>query len=418
MSRYSSAVSHRARTFLGLVLCVAAAAIAAPASALAGDPVVVPVPDSKGYTVTQTPACYPLEGSGTTQADGANPWRNCLLPATNAVVDWPTRPNGTVDPFYWPSAPTTGDLRANGFRTTRSFILEKPGQIATWLGALNTDTGYPLFWYDVGSGIPFALPSTGMQFLLSGKYEWECGVCSGVERQKLQGTMYVLGPRVIVKPKLVSADNSGTAITYAFDASGSFVTDYTPVPSIVEYAFDFEDDGTFDQTSPEPSGTSTFTPGAHTINVRVKDSTGRTADYPLFLEVPFVKAGNPEPNPVADNGPGTLNPTGVKFSKANVKLKAVKSIRISVLNRKGITVKVTGLTKDDRVKVKLLKGKRALASKTATTATSTKTFKLKLNKQGRKRFYAGGIARRLVLNVDVEGADGFTTTQRLGVKVK
>jgi hypothetical protein len=225
--------------------------------------------------------------------------------------------------------------------------------------------------------------------------------------------MYVIGPRALVKPKLISPDNSGTSISYSFDASGSFVTDYT-AHNIVEYAFDFQDDGTYDQISPEPLGTSQFAPGAHTINVRVKDDTGRYGDYPLFLEVPFIRPGNPEPNPIADAGRGTLNPTGVVFPKTNVKLKAVKNIRMSVLRKKGLSVKISGLTKGDGIKAKLLNGKKTVAARSTVTATTTKTVRLRVGRKGKRALRKG----RLVIDVAVEGTDGFTVTKRVAVRVK
>ena len=377
--------------FLGLALCVTVAGIA-PTVATAAAPVIVPPSDSVGIiSATASPAC-------TNGNLGDNSWRTCLLPDHDAVVDWP-------------------DQSTNVWPAPRSFILPHPGLFATWLGETRTEVGRPLIWYDVGSGFPVAPASGGYQFPLAGKYAWECLVCSGIERQKLQGTMYVIGPRAILKAKLVSPDNSGSEITYGFDASESFVTDYTP-HDIVEYAFDFQDDGVYDQTSPEPTGTATYAPGPHLIRVKVKDDIGREAEYPILLEIPYVRPGNPEPNPIADTGKGTLNPTGVKFSKANIKLKTPKTIKVTVLRRKGLSIKITGLTEGDRIKAKLLKGKKTVASRSASTKTSTKTVRLKLGKKGRRTLSAPPRIKRLVVNVDIAGTDGFTTTKRVAVRLK
>lgn len=390
--RYPPVVSRRARTFLGTGLCVLAAGLApAAASADVAPPTIVPPADSTGIVnATTSPACAPT-------VPGNLLWKTCALPDRDAIVDWPSQLTEV-----WPAP--------------RSFILSRPGLYAIWLGEVRTEIGRPLIWYDVGSGFPVAPASGGYQFPLSGKYAWECLVCSGIERTKLQGTMYVIGPRAIVTAKLISPDNSGTSITYGFDASGSFVTDYT-AHSIVEYAFDFQDDGIYDQTSPEPTGTASYAPGPHTIRVRVKDDTGRYGEFPMFLEIPYVRPGNPEPNPIADSGRDKLNPKGVKFSKAKIRLKTVKKIRVTVLRRKGLTVKITGLTKGDRIKARLLKGKKAVATRSTVTSTTSKTVRLKVGRKGKRTLSARPRAKRLIVDVAVEGTDGFTGTSRVGVRV-
>jgi len=278
-----------------LVALAAALAVgvgAGAASANVPSPVIVPSPDSLGVpNATSSPACYRQGGP-----IGDNTWLTCLLPELDAVVDWP-------------------DQSTNVWPAPRSFILPKPGTFATWLGETQTEIGRPLVWNDVGSGVPIASAGGGYSFPLAGKYAWECLVCSGIERQKLQGTMYVIGPRPMISYKLVSSDNSGTHITYSFDASGSFVTDYTP-HQIVEYAFDFQDDGTFDQVTPgDPTGEATYAPGPHTVRINVKDDTGRTATYPLFFEVPVVRAPDPTDGgtpaePTRGGAPGDGAPGG------------------------------------------------------------------------------------------------------------
>lgn len=381
--------------FLGVAVLAAAfaGAGAQAASADVAAPVIVPAPDSTGIpNATASPAC-----AKTGAPFGDNTWLTCLLPGRDAIVDWPS---GLED--VWPAP--------------RSFIMSEPGEYAIWLGETRTEIGRPLIWYDVGSGIPPASPSGGYQFPLAGKYAWECLVCIGQERNKLQGTMYVIGPRVIVSYKLVSANNAGDSITYLLDASGSFVTDYTS-HSIVEYSFDFQDDGTFDQVSPEPTAQATFSPGPHTIHIRVKDDTGRVADFPFFFEIPYVRPPNPTPTVVTDTTLGNIN-SGVVFPKTKIKLTAKKKIKLNVLRSRGLTVRVSGLTKGDRVKARLLKGKRSVIASGGGTATSrTKTVRLRVGKAGRRSLKAKPRAKRLVLDVAVEGGDGFETTKRVAVRV-
>lgn len=367
-----------------VIAATAMGTLTGSAGADAAAPVIVPAPDA-------SQPCGP----------SAN-WTTCLLPETGqALVDWPADLSGV-----WPGP--------------RNFILPKPGLAALWLGETRTDAGFPLIWRDVGSGFPVSPASGPYEFPLAGQYFWECSSvdrCVGQTFFKLKGTMYVIGPRAIAAYRLVSPDNSGTAITYQLDASGSFVVDYTP-QSIVEYAFDFEDDGIYDQTSPEPTAQSTFAPGPHTVRVRVKDDKGRYGEWPMFFEVPYIRAGNPEPNPVADTGPGTLNPTGVKFAAAKVRLSVVKRIRFAVLRKRGLSVKVSGLTKGDRIVARLLKGKKTVvASGRASTTGSTKTVRLRASRKG-SRILRSEVPTRLVLDVAVAGTDGFTTTKRVAVRIR
>ena len=364
------------------------------ASADIAAPVIVPGADSTGIAnATDNPACARIGGPF-----GDNTWRTCLLPDHDAVVDWPDQLTDV-----WPGP--------------RSFILPRAGLFAQFLGETRTEIGRPLIWYDSGSGRPLASPSVGYEFPLAGKYTWECLVCSGVIRDKLQGTMYVIGPRPIITYKLVSADNSGTSITYAFDASGSFVTDYEP-HQIVEYAFDFQDDGTFDQTTPDdPTGEATYAPGPHTVRITVKDDTGRTATYPFFFEVPYVRPGNPVVVSPSDTTLGNIN-SGVAFPKVKIKVKASKKIKVNVLRSRGLSIKISGLNKGDRIKARLLKGKKSIvASGSGTTNTATKTVRLRVGKAGKRILKSKPRAKRLVLNVAVEGTDGFTTTKRVAVRV-
>ena len=378
--------------FLGVILAATLAG-AAPqiASADIAAPVIVPPSDSIGaQDATAPPACYRPGGPV-----GDNTWLTCLLPDHDAVVDWPS-----MSTEVWPAP--------------RSFILPHPGLFATWLGEVRTEIGRPLIWYDVGSGLPVAPASGGYQFPLAGKYAWECLVCSGIERNKLQGTMYVIGPRAMISYKLISSDNSGSNITYGFDASASFVTDYT-AHSIVEYAFDFQDDGTYDQVTPDdPTGEATFAPGPHTVRIRVKDDTGRVAEYPLFFEIPYVRPGNPTVVSPTDTTLGNIN-SGVAFPKVKIKVKASKKIKVTVLRSRGLSIKVSGLSKGDRIKARLLKGKKTVvASGSGTTNAASKSVRLRVSKSRRSSLKA---KQRLVLDVSVEGTDGFTTSKRVAVRL-
>jgi len=389
--RYPPLVSRHARLFLGLLLAATFAGTAPQvAVASVAAPVIVPTPDSDGIpNATMVPACTP-------RVPGNVNWTTCLLPDKDASVDWPS-----TFSEVWPAP--------------RSFILSQPGLYAIWLGETRTEIGRPLIWYDVGSGLPVAPASGPYQFPLAGKYAWECLTCAGVERTKLQGTMYVIGPRATISYKLVSADNSGSNITYGFDASGSFVTDYTP-HSIVQYSFDFEDDGVFDQTSPEPTAQAVFAPGPHTVRIRVKDDLGRVGEYPLFFEIPYARPPNPESTVVTDTTLGNIN-SGVKFSTTKIKIAASKKVKAAVLRVRGLSVKISGLTKGDRVKVRLLKGRKSVAAGRGTATGKTKTVRLRVGPAGKRILAARPRVKRLVIDVGVEGTDGYTATKRVAVRI-
>lgn len=223
-------------------------------------PLIVPPPDAFGVSnATEAPCGPPVS------------WTTCLLPEAGAVVDWP-------------------DQATNVWPAPRSFILPHPGLSAIWLGETRTEIGRPLIWHDVGSGLPVVAASGGFEFPLAGKYAWECLVCAGIERQKLQGTMYVIGPRARATATRSGLPATGAGIPYDVDASGSFVTDQTPY-AIVEYAFDFDDDGTYEQIGPSPGATFASAPGQHTVRVRVKDNQApaRYGDTSLVVDVQNAK---------------------------------------------------------------------------------------------------------------------------------
>jgi hypothetical protein len=149
----------------------------------------------------------------------------------------------------------------------------------------------------------------------------------------------------------------------------------------------------------------------------VTDDTGRTGMWPMFLEVPYVRAGNPEPNPSAGDAAGKDNLNkGVAFPTTKIKLKAVKRIKVSSLRRKGLSVRVSGLTKGDRIRARLFKGKKTVvASGAGTTQKSVKTVRLRVTKKGKRTLSAR--PKRLVIDIGVEGTDGYTATKRVAVRV-
>ena len=153
------------------------------------------------------------------------------------------------------------------------------------------------------------------------------------------------------------------------------------------------------------------------MRITVKDDTGRTATFPFFFEVPYVRPPNPTVVSPSDTTLGNIN-SGVKFPKVSVKVKASKKIKVSVLRSRGLSIKVSGLTKGDRIKARLLKGKKTVvASGTGTTNAASKNVRLRVGKTGKRALKAKPRVKRLVLDVAVEGTDGFTTTKRVAVRI-
>ena len=302
--------------FLGVMLA-AAFAVGAPqiASADIAAPVIVPAPDSLGGpNATSSPACRQIAlPSRTTR------WRTCLLPDHDAVVDWPDQPSERL-------------ARRRGRSSSPSRACSRPGSARA-----RTEIGRPLIWYDVGSGMPLVAPSIGYEFPLAGKYAWECLVCSASSGTKLQGTMYVIGPRAdhhlqaALRRQLAERN-----ITYGFDASGSFVTDYTP-HSIVEYAFDFQDDGIYDQDDarrPDRRGDVHARARTRCASASRTTSAARPT-YPFVFEVPYVRPAEPDPGAVDGHRRlGNIN-SGVAFPKTKIKVKASKKIKVKVLRSRG-----------------------------------------------------------------------------------
>ena len=95
----------------------------------------------------------------------------------------------------------------------------------------------------------------------------------------------------------------------------------------------------------------------------------------------------------------------------------MKRIRVAVLRKRGLSVKVSGLTKGDRIRARLFKGKKSVvASGAGTTQTSRKTVRLRVGRSGKRLLRS--YPTRLVLDVAVEGTDGYAVTKRVAVRVR
>lgn len=290
----------------------------------------------------------------------------------------------------------------------------------------DTTTKFPVVWEDAGSGQPQPgiAGGNGFHFPLAGEYPYYCqsvaatssGVGNDCFLHPRRTKIWVIGARPLLTSTLASPDNTTTPILYKFDASKSFVCDFD-AHHIVEYSFDFNADGTWDQVSPDPYAQAGLDPGDQVVLLKVKDDIGRTATIAQLVQVPKARPPAPTPEPADTSSAGTNVISGVKFDKVNLKVTAKAKIKVSVLKRKGLVIKVTGLTKGDRVTAKVLNGKQTVGSGKGQARSSALTFRLKVGKKSAKRLKLKKRVTRMILSVTVNGSDGFSSTKRLALRV-
>ena len=299
-----------------------------------------------------------------------------------------------------------------------------PGSSVYFIGDI--DTKFPLVWEDVGSGAPRlgTLAQNGFSFPLAGEYPYHCQYIPSTPNaagnncflDPRRAKIWVIGPRPILKATAAVPDNITPPVLYNLDASGSFVTDFT-AHNIVEYAFDFTGDGTWDQVTPDPYAQVALEPGDQVVTLRVRDDAGRVATNSTLVQVPKARPAQPTP-PVADTSlAGTNIISGVPFPKANVRFTARKRIKVSALRRSGVTIRVSGLTKGDTVNARLLDGKKTVAAGRGKARASKLSIRLKVGKKGRKLLKLRKQVTRMILSVTASGSDGFTVTKRAALRV-
>lgn len=292
------------------------------------------------------------------------------------------------DPFAVPSTTTNDNGGVLWFPGPAWTVKGSVIHAGSWVYfAGDPYTKFPVVWEDVGSGQPVAgiQGSNGFNFPLAGEYPYHCGAITNVNNCFLdprRSKIWVIGVRPILKPTLASPDNITTPVLYNFDASGSFVADFT-AHNIVEYAYDFTSDGTWDQVSSDPYAQAALDPGDQVVSLRAKDDTGRTTTIAMAIQVPKARSAPPTPTQADTSLAGSNVISGEKFDKVNLKITAKKKMKVSALRRNGLIVKVSGVTKGDTVTAKVLNGKKVMASGKK-KATSTKvTVRVKAGKKGR-----------------------------------
>lgn len=365
------------RRLTALSLAVVAAAAVLTGTAFGGTPVVIPV-----------------------QPASSDPWAvTSTTPGTNISINWM--------PYLAENAPV------KAYAVT-------PDSFVYMIGETYRD--FPIVWEDAGSGapVPGGLNDSSYKFPLAGEYPYHCqalttNVC-GLPGKDRRSKIWVVGPRPILDVTMVSPDNSEPPVLYNLEASKSFVTDFDP-HQINEYSFDLDDDGVYDQVGTETTARVGLQPGDQFVTLRVKDDTGRVAAIRVKIQVPKARANPPTPTPADTSLTGTNVISGVKFPKANVRVKASKRIKVSALKRKGLVVRVTGLTKGDTVRAKVLNGKKAVGSGRKKARSSSVTVRIKVGKTGRKLLKLKKKVTRMVISVTASGEDGFSVTKRAAVRV-
>jgi len=219
-----------------------------------------------------------------------------------------------------------------------------------------------------------------------------------------------------VTPTALSPDNSGP-VTYSLDASKSFVTDFVP-HTIKSYAFDFNGDGVFDQTGPDPTGQATFDPGgSYAVNVRVTDDADRTGDATLVITVPKALPPAPAVPPIVDDGSAGSSGTGVVFPTVKITVKAAKRIKLALLRRNGLTVRVGGVSPGDTVRATISKGKTTFGSGTRRAASTSTDVRIRVSRWGRNLLGATRRVKSLRITATVTGSDGFTATKARSIRL-
>ena len=333
--------------------------------------------------------------------------------------------------------PEVGD----GLRFPKQYAAIK---VNGYISLLGNWTQWTPIWDDVGSGKPISLGSIGSrwQFPLPGKYTYHCDCPLGVRGE---GDVYVVGPRPRVTPLLTSPDNR-PPVSYTLDASASSVTDWEPW-HITRYDCDLNAtstasaDGIYDTTAPDQSGPESSAPisfsepGVFSVGLRVwddhkKDGTTdpeiRYTELPLDVIVPKRVTEITVKPPVDElQKPKTDDSFKRSFSTAKIKLKTRSKVSMSVLRKKGLTVKVTGLRVGDVLtpsvtKGKLIKGRKArkvTSPRAKRASTSTVTLKIRFSKKAASVLRSKPKAKTMRLAILVEGTDGFSKTYAKNIKI-
>jgi PKD repeat protein len=233
-----------------------------------------------------------------------------------------------------------------------------------------------------------------------------------------------------------AAASTGQAVT--FDGSASH--DAEPGSGIAKYAWDFDGNGTTDQTTTTPTVTHAYAgPGTFPARLVVTDSddgiSSGAATQTVTVTGPPTPGASSNPPPSGGSGSGTppSTPSG-SGSAFKLVLSAPKSIRSSALLKKGLVAssrcsarcKFTVTLSLPAKLAKLLRTKAKIAALTATApGGSKKTLRIRLTRKAKKALRSAALARllkthryRLVLKVVAVTADGHRASSTKSVTLK
>lgn len=229
------------------------------------------------------------------------------------------------------------------FAYSPASIAVAPGPL-TWSGSL---ASHPLTFDD---GSPGGSSGTSFQRTMApGVVRFYCGIHGGRNGFGMSGVAYVAGPAAALKATPAAPTAAGTV---TLDASGTDFVD-TSENSTATYAFDVDDDGTFETTGGAPTTTATFPLGTRTARVRVTDDDGRTGEATVTVRVGEQPAtgtpggggggagGGPAPadgggggGAIADPGAPTLRPASAQRVTPGALLRGPVTLRPGTLSER------------------------------------------------------------------------------------
>ena len=287
------------------------------------------------------------------------------------------------------------------FVYTPAALAIAPGPL-TWSGALSS---HPLNFDD---GTPGAASGTSLQRSLKpGIVRFYCGFHGGRNGVGMSGIAYVAGPDAALKATPAAPTAAGPV---TLDASGTDFVD-TSENTAATYAFDVDDDGTFETTGGAPTTTATFPLGTRTARVRVTDDDGRTGEATVTVRVgEQPAAGTPgggggggaggDPAP-AGGGGGTAEPGAPSLRAATV-----QRVTPAALLRGPVTLRPGTLSERATVRASLrLRGRTIGRATTKTAGAGALRVTVRLSAAGR-RAVRGLRSATLTLRLELTDADG------------
>lgn len=264
------------------------------------------------------------------------------------------------------------------FAYSPASIAVAPGTL-TWSGAF---TSHPLTFDDGSPG-----SSTGTTFARTmppGVVRFYCGIHGGRNGFGMSGVAYVAGPAAALK---ATAANPAVPGTVTLDASETDFVDLTP-NGAATYAFDVDDDGTFETTGGTPTTSATYAIGTRTARVRVTDDDGRTGEATVTVRVGDPPAPGTTGGGSGGGGSGTPAPGGGGTGDPGaptLRAAAVQRVTPGALLRGPVTLRPGSLSERATVRASLrLRGRTIGKAATKTAGAGALRVTVRLSAAGRR----------------------------------